>query len=179
MSESAFDQQTRKGRDSLPTVGGYLDVGFLMVPPRLTLVSFEAGGSFPSFCGCCVEGFGVVGREDEVTLIRGSTVGAPLGRSGRPSSGVTVASAVPSVGLGLLSRPRSFRLCLRYNEVRRRLCQKKFQTLPQAPCDPRPPLPRASGGERPFLLLPVGAAPVPAKVSPYHRGLLHVHLRLV
>ena len=133
MNESGFDQRITKGRISLPTAGGYLDVGLLMVPPRLTLVSFEVGGPFPSsFGGCCAEGFGVVGGEDEVTLIQGPTVVA--GRGGGPSSGVIFASfTISSARVGLLSRSRSLWLCLRYNEVRRRFCQKqkKFKPYPE------------------------------------------------
>ena len=134
MNESGPDQRTTKGRTSLPTAGGCLDVGLLIVPPRLTLVSFEVAGPFPSsFGGCCVEGFGVVGGEDEVTLIQGPTVVAFLGRGGGPSSGVIFASfTISSARFGLLSRSRSLWLCLRYNEVRRRCFQeKKFKLYPE------------------------------------------------
>lgn len=114
-----------------------------MIPPPKLFFSFGMRLFSSTFDGSCVGGSHAVGREHKVELILGSTVVVLPEESGSPSLWVSFTSfASPLMSFDFPSCSGLFRLLLCHDKVRRKFChQRKSSTLPQAPCDPYPPLP--------------------------------------
>ena len=63
-----------------------------------------------------------------------------------PSLGVGFAVAAISAYVGLLLGSRSFRLCLCYDEVSKKIIPEEGSNLPRDPCDPSPSPPVEARG---------------------------------